>query len=406
MPPGPSRRDKRGPHSPEAGVVCVDKPASPMKLMKILIGATMLGCAMSAVAAAPADHFSMADFYRIEKIDAHMHLHSDNSDFLRHARKHRFRVLTINVDYPDFPPIEEQQRTALELLRKHPGDIAFAATFPVEGSDNATWVQATLKRIDGAIGQGAVAVKVWKNVGMELRAADGSMVMIDDPRFKPVFDHLADAKITLMGHQGEPRNCWLPLEQMSVNNDREYFQNHPQYHMYLHPDLPSYEQQMQARDRMLTLHPRLQFVGVHLASLEWDVDQLGSFLDRFPTAMIDVAARIGQLQHQALTKRDKVREFFIRYQDRVMYGSDLTQASDQGKGEFEHEAHTVWLKDWRFFNTAETMTVPELDQPVRGLALPKSIVEKLYRRNAQALFPTAWGGGAKRQAKPRAAGGV
>ena len=80
----------------------------------------------------------------------------------------------------------------------------------------------------------------------------------------------------LMGHL-EPRNCWLPLEEMTVKNDRRYFQNNPQYHMYLHPEMPSYEEQLAARDRMLGKHPNLPFLGAHFGSLEWSVDALARF---------------------------------------------------------------------------------------------------------------------------------
>jgi Amidohydrolase len=341
--------------------------------------------------AASADHYTMSDFYRVQKIDAHMHLHSDKPVFVQHARKDKFKVFTINVDYPDFPPIADQQRVAENLAMSYPHDVAYAITFPVDGSDSKGWLEDTKTRIDQGMRRGAFGVKIWKNVGMELRAADGSLVMIDDARFSPLFSHLAKSGIPLLGHQGEPKNCWLPIEEMSVNNDKEYFKEHPQYHMYLHPEMPSYKQQMAARDNMLQNHPDLRFVGMHLASLEWDTDELGKFLDRFPQAVVDVAARIGQLQYQSNRNRDKVRRFFIRYQDRLMYGTDLAQAPDQPDQEFIREAHTAWLDHWRYFNTTTVLKVAEVDQPVRGLALPKSVVNKLYRTNAQRLYPHAWG---------------
>src|SRR5262249_30595921 len=143
-----------------------------------------------------------------------------------------------------------------------------------------------------AFDNGAVAVKVWKNIGMDLRDANQRLVMIDDAKFDPVFAFIAGRGKPLIGHQGEPRNCWLPLEQMTVNNDREYFREHPQYHMFLHPEMPSYEQQIQARDRMLARHPAMKFVGAHLASLEWSVDELARFLDSHPDATVDLAARM------------------------------------------------------------------------------------------------------------------
>jgi predicted TIM-barrel fold metal-dependent hydrolase len=359
-------------------------------LRRSCLAAALLAATVVAAAAEPPARYTMADYARVAKIDAHVHLHNADPAFVQAARRQRFKLLTINVDYPAFPPLAEQQRVALALRQAAPRQVAFAATFAVDRSGEPQWLEATRQHIDAALLAGAVGVKVWKNVGMDLRDAGGKLVMVDDPRFAPVFDHLAQRGVPLLGHQGEPHNCWLPLEQMTVNNDRGYFKAFPQYHMHLHPGMPSWEQHIAARDRMLASHPRLRFVGVHLASLERDVDELAAFLDRFPNAMVDVAARIGQLQYQSQRKREAVRQFLIRYQDRVLYGSDLTQAPEQTGAAMAVEAERVWRSHWRYFNTDDTFTVPELDSPVRGLALPRTVVDKLYRRNAERAFERGW----------------
>jgi hypothetical protein len=360
---------------------------APFAFMAALLAGAALGIAQAAEA-----HYTMADYGRVVKIDTHLHLHNAAPDFLEAARRQRFKVLTINVDYPDFPPLDDQQRVAMALKRQFPRDVAWATTFPVEESDRPEWLAQTRQRVDTALAAGAVGVKVWKNIGMSLRNADGQLVMIDDPRFAPLFDDFAKRGIRLLGHQGEPHNCWLPLDQMTVNNDREYFKAHPQYHMALHPEMPSWEQQMAARDRMLAAHPGLHFIGVHLASLERSVDELAAFLDRFPDAMVDVAARIGQLQYQSQRDRERVRRFFIRYQDRIMYGSDMAQEPGQDGAALGRDAERVWREHWRYFNTADSFKVADLDQPVQGLALPKAVVDKLYRLNAERTFPGAWSG--------------
>ena len=354
---------------------------------------------ISLPASAQDSYYSLDDFYRVPKVDMHMHLHRTDPAFMLEAGKDHFQVLSINVEYGDFPPIPEQQRVAEALLKQYPASFAFAATFSVQGYDQPGWAERVNRQLDEAIAHGAVAVKVWKNIGMELRAKDGSMVMIDDAHFKPVFDHLEQIHIPLLGHQGEPKNCWLPLAEMTVKNDQEYFAQHPQYHMYLHPELPSYEDQMRARDAMLKQHPGLQFVGLHLASLEWSVDALASFLERFPHATVDMAARIGQLQSQSIQDRERVRNFLIKYQDRIMYSTDLEQEPDPAEPcktdcgtelPFPEQARQVWLRDWRYFVSADVFSVPELDQPVQGLHLPQSVIDKLYYRNAVAAFPRAW----------------
>jgi len=147
---------------------------------------------------------------------------------------------------------------------------------------------------------------------------------------------------------------------------------------------------MAARDRMLEKNKNLPFLGAHLASLEWSVEELAKFLDRFPNAVVDMAARMGQVQYQSQREREKVRNFMIKYQDRILYATDLTYAPDANPQEFKTEVHEKWLKDWMYLNTEEMMTAPEIDGEFQGLALPKSVIDKIYRINALKTFPAAF----------------
>lgn len=337
-------------------------------------------------------HYNMSDFAKVEKVDAHVHINSMQPDFVQVAREDNFRLLTINVDYPDFPPIQEQAHIAVFNKNANPEVVAYASTFQMKGWDDAAWVASTIAHLDSSFAQGAVAVKVWKNIGMDFHDKDGNNIMIDHPKFDQIFEHIHSQNKVLIGHQGEPKNCWLPIEEMTVNNDKEYFTHHPQYHMYLHPELPSYEDQMAARDRMLLKNPHLKFMGAHLASLEWSVDELAKFLDRFPEAVVDLAARMGQVQHQSSLDREKVRQFFIKYQDRVLYATDLTfQPGENDDGvDSRKQAHEKWWQDWAYLATDSTLQVPELDNSFQGLRLPTNVVNKIYRFNAMKTFPSAW----------------
>ncbi len=337
-----------------------------------------------------APHYTMADFERVPKIDAHVHLHGALPVFLKRAHDDGFRLLTINVDYADFPPLDEQQRTAVALVQADPAGVAFAASFPVAGFEQPGWSAATLHRIDLALDAGAVGVKVWKNIGMALRDARGRAVTVDDARLAPVFDALERRGVVVLGHQGEPLNCWLPLARMTVAGDKAYFVAHPQYYMARHPEWPSHARQLAARDRLLAAHPALEFVGLHLASLEWDVDRLADFLERFPHASVDVAARLVHLEQQAIHDREKVRRFLIRYQDRVLYGSDIARMADASDADFAAEADKAWRDDWRFLNTDDVLHSDDLPAAFRGLALPAAVVDRIYRLNAQRVFPRAW----------------
>jgi hypothetical protein len=354
---------------------------------------TALACCVSILAAACSTaprSFTVDDFASLEKIDVHVHINSSGTALVDQAAADHFRLLTINVDYPDFPPLQDQRRIAQELVATHPTVLAYATTFSMNGWDGPGWQQHVIQGLDADFAAGAVAVKVWKNIGMQFRDAQGRLVMIDDPKFDPVFEFIRQRQKVLIGHQGEPYNCWLAIDDMTVNNDKEYFREHPQYHMFLHPELPSYEQQMAARDQMLDRNPHLKFMGAHMASLEWSVDRLAAFLDRYPDAVVDLAARMGQVQYQSNRDRDKVRRFFIRYQDRLLYGTDLSQDAAADPKELRRDAHETWLRDWRYLATDLTFTVPELDAPVHGLALPKDVIRKIYNSNAERWFGNPW----------------
>ena len=147
---------------------------------------------------------------------------------------------------------------------------------------------------------------------------------------------------------------------------------------------------MAARDRMLDRNPRIKFMGAHLASLEWSVDRLAAFLDRYPNSVVDLAARMGQVQFQSNQDRDKVRRFFIRYQDRLLYGTDTAQNAGDKSRDVRREAHENWLRDWRYLNTGQTFKVPELDAPVHGLGLPRDVIRKIYAANAERWYGDPW----------------
>lgn len=340
-------------------------------------------------AQAPA-RYTVADFARVPKIDAHVHLHGALPRFIAQARRDGFRLVTINVDYVDFPPIDEQQRDAVAFARAYPGEVAWVATFPLHHFETPGWTAATLQRLGQARALGAQGVKVWKNLGLGLRDGAGAAVLIDDARLQPLFDVIERDGWVLLGHQAEPRNAWLPLTQMTTTADRDYFAEHPQYHMAHRAEWPGHEDQLAARDRFLTLHPKLPYVGLHLASLEWSVDRLAAFLDRFPQASVDLAARMSHLQQQSIAQRDGVRAFMLRYQDRLLYGSDLARSRDESDAGFTAEAAALWRADWRFLVTDDWQRSTDLKLAFRGLALPAEVIDKIYRHNAERVSTGAW----------------
>ena len=335
-----------------------------------------------------ADFYTVEDFKRVKKIDAHVHVNTDEPYYVQQGIEDNFRFVTINLDdVNEPPPMEVQQQFALQQVKAFPKQVAYATTISVRNFNTSTWQQQTIAYLKNSFAKGAIAVKIYKVIGMSLRDKNGKLVMIDDPRFDTVFNFIIQNKIPVLGHLGEPKNCWLPLEKMTIKGDRNYYLEQPEYYMYLHPQFPSYDAQIAARDRLLERHPDLHFIGAHLGSLEWNVDELAKRLDKFPNMAADMAARITHLQFQSVNNWQKVHDFMIKYQDRLLYATDDVIAADSDFSKMKNSIHAKRISDWKFFTGNEKMTSIDFNNPFEGLKLPKQVIDKIYRKNAEKWYP-------------------
>jgi hypothetical protein len=326
-------------------------------------------------------YYTEADFESVKKYDTHVHIRTTSDAVSDQAYADNFKLITVSVAHND-SSLRAQEEFTQHQIGKHPKQIHYLTAFTTKYWHSEDWAEQTIKQLRASFDNGALGIKIWKNIGMTEKDSAGNFIMIDHPQFDPVIQYIISKNKTVLGHLGEPRNCWLPLEQMTVNNDRSYFKEHPEYHMYLHPDYPSYEDQINARDRFLARHPDLRFVGAHLGSLEYEVDSLAKRLDRFPNMAVDMAARVGHLQYQSQTNREKVRNFIIKYQDRLIYGSDFTMRPTSTPEDAKARLHRHWLNDWKYFATEQMMTVDEVEGEFQGLQLPKTVIDKIYYSNA------------------------
>src|SRR5690606_15926380 len=168
------------------------------------------------------EFFTLEDFETVKKYDVHVHLRKDfDTLFISQAEKDNFGLLNVSVYTQSGTPPEEQEAFSVSLLERFRGTIAFATAFSLENYNAPEWEEETLAFLKNSFSRGAIAVKVWKNIGMGLKDEEGHLVMIDNSRFDPILDFIEEQNVTLIGHLGEPKNTWLPLEEMTVQGDKD-----------------------------------------------------------------------------------------------------------------------------------------------------------------------------------------
>jgi predicted TIM-barrel fold metal-dependent hydrolase len=325
----------------------------------------------------------LKSFTAIEPVDTHAHAFKNDPAFFDMMNRLHLHILDICVakrNDADFPDLASKINAGKSFVKASGGRAAFCTTFDPFKFSEAAFSREAIAQLDRDFADGAVAVKIWKNIGMELKDSKGNFVMPDNSRFEPIYQDIAAHGKTMVAHLAEPDSCWLPPDKNSP--DSRYYQEHPEWYMYTKPDHPSKRAILQARDHLVEGNPKLRVIGAHLGSMERDLDEIGRDLDRYPNFAIDTAARVIYL---ALQPRDKARQFLIKYQDRILYATDL----EFYPREEAQNALRAWQKryatDWRFFSTSDV--VDYRGHKVHGLALPQPVLRKLYHDNAVRWIP-------------------
>ena len=348
--------------------------------------ARQAGAALPAPAPASAQEMSTEQaldaFAAIHPIDVHVHIFKSDPAFqgmLDQLHLKLLNILVMDDTQPYRKQLAAQVDVALELVRSGHGHIAWCTTFDPYKFDSPSFTADAIRQLDKNFSQGAIAVKIWKNIGMELKH-NGKFVFADDPKFEPIYKDIARHGKTLMAHQAEPDVAWGPPDPSDPS--WSYYQENPQWFLYKKPGVPSKQQILQARDHVLAMNPSMRMVGVHLGSMEKDLDNIARHLDQYPNFAIDTAAR---MEYLMIAPREEVRAFLIKYQDRVLYGTDLDVLPDANVQEDLKDWKATYARDWKFLATEET--VEYKGNKIRGLALPRPVLQKIFRTNAQHWIP-------------------
>ena len=356
-------------------------------MMRLILSTSLAIAGLFASTPVPARQAAPAKatpgFEQLRKVDIHSHIYEDLPVVNAMLQRINLRVINVSVPATD-GHMAFMHRFNAALAKQHPDLFSWASTFDVAARNEADYGPRVAKALDETFAQGAVMVKIWKEVGLELKRPDGSFVLPDDAVFDPVYAHLTLRHKPLLAHLAEPREAWLPLDPKGVHYS--YYSRNPKWHLYGRSEFPSHATLMDARDHILAKHPNLVVIGAHIGSLEWDVDEVAKRLDKYPNFHVEVSARTRDLTRQPPAK---VRAFFVKYQDRIMYGVDRSwmphrtpdvKPTDAQRQTFATELEAQYRRDWDYY--AGTGSITYGPDTVEALGLPKDVLEKFYWRNA------------------------
>jgi predicted TIM-barrel fold metal-dependent hydrolase len=219
-------------------------------------------------------------------------------------------------------------------------------------------------------GMGAQGLKVWKPFGLHVRDHRGNLVQVDDPRLIPLWETAGDLGLPVLVHVADPVAFFDPIDE--TNERWEEIGAHPDW-AFTSPPFPSFMQIMNGWFNLVKRHPNTTFIGAHVGCYAENLGWVGAMLDACPNYFIDISARLGELGRQPYT----ARKFFVQYQDRILYGSDMSPDLEAYR-----LSYRLLETDDEYFNY-NTSEVPAQGRwYAYGLSLPDAVLQKVYRENA------------------------
>jgi len=265
------------------------------------------------------------------------------------------------------------RQTLSALDEAYPGRFLTFARLDFGGIDDENWGQRQARRLEESFHAGAKGLKISKRLGLGYRYQSGRLVPVDDPKLDPVWEMCAKYDRPVVIHVADPAAFFTPLDRF---NERWHELNaHPDW-LFHGDQFPPRDEILMQRNRVIARHPKTTFICAHFANNPEDLAAVGTWLDSYPNMYVDVDARISELGRQPYT----VRKFFIKYQDRIMFGTDTAP---------DRDAYRMYYRfletDDEYFDCAGGHHRQGFWM-IYGVFLPKNVLEKIYHKNAERLF--------------------
>jgi len=306
-------------------------------------------------------------------IDAHNHLggYRDVNRCLQEMDAAGVRVV-VNLDGGS--NLDEIKKSLDRWDNAHPGRFLTFALIDWRGLDEPGWGEREAKNLAKAFEVGAKGLKFHKSLGLWVEHKDGTLLRIDDPILEPVWETCAKYKRPVIIHTADPAAFFTPLDRF---NERWHELNaHPDW-LFYGDKYPSHDELLEQRNRVIARHPNTIFLAAHFGESPENLATVGKWLDTYPNLYVDIDARISELGRQPYT----ARRFFIKYQDRITFGTDTPPWRD---------AYRIYYRfletDDEYFDCSASHHLQGFWM-IYGIYLPKEVLEKVYYENAmKALY--------------------
>lgn len=245
------------------------------------------------------------------------------------------------------------------------------ANIDFDGIGKPGWTEKAVQQLKEDVQHGANGLKIFKNLGFSVKDNNGKRVPVDDPRLDAIWEACGSLKIPVLIHTADPKPFWDPADE---HNERWLeIVTHPGRKRG--PDDPGpWEQLIEEQHRMFKKHPQTTFIAAHFGWYANDLGKLGTLLDAMPNVMIEFGAVIAELGRQPRA----ARQFFEKYQDRIMFGKDswvpeeyVTYFRTLETEDEYFPYHKKYHAFWRMY----------------GMGLPDGILRKVYYKNALRIIP-------------------
>jgi predicted TIM-barrel fold metal-dependent hydrolase len=266
---------------------------------------------------------------------------------------------------------EELKKKLKNVNEHYPNRFAVFANVDYSGVGNPNWGEQAAAQLEEDVKNGAKGLKVFKSLGLRNNDVNGNRIPVDDPRLDPIWAKCGELGIPVLIHSADPKSFWDPMDS---NNERWLeLKTHPRRKRSATDPAP-WQQIIAEQHRMFKKHPKTKFINAHMGWYANNLDRLGELMDEIPNMNVGIAAVIAELGRQP----KRAREFFIKYQDRILFGKDSWQPNEFPTYFRVLETADEYFPYYKKYHTFWAMY---------GLNLPDEVLKKVYYKNALNLIP-------------------